>query len=217
MPKKGYKHTEEHKHNVSKALKGNNLKNSGQFKKGHIPWIKGKTGFVPWNKGKTGIYSEETLEKLRIANIGKTMSEETKRKISETEKGRKFSKETRAKLSKARKGKECSWEQGEKHHNWKGGITPENINIRNKIENRLWRDSVFARDNWTCQICKVRGSTDLHAHHIKNFSQYPEIRTAISNGITFCKHCHRQFHKIYGIQNNNQEQIDLFRCYSTKG
>jgi len=25
--------------------------NTGRFKKGHVPWIKGKKGFIPWNKG----------------------------------------------------------------------------------------------------------------------------------------------------------------------
>jgi len=40
----------------------------GRFIKGNIPWHKGKKGLlIPWNKGKTGIYSEETLEKMRIA------------------------------------------------------------------------------------------------------------------------------------------------------
>jgi group I intron endonuclease len=58
--------------------------------------------------------SEETKEKLRLANIGKKYSEETKRKLSEAHKNP--SQETRLKLSNARKGKKRSEEYREKMH-----------------------------------------------------------------------------------------------------
>jgi len=77
---------------------------------------------------------------------------------------------------------------GENNYFWKGGITPENIRIRNSIEYRLWREAVFARDNWTCQKCGKRGN--VHAHHIKSFSEFPELHTAIANGETLCVKCH---------------------------
>lgn len=99
--------------------------------------------------------------------------------------------------------------KGEKGSNWKGGVTPINKSARNKIEYRLWRESVFARDNWICQKCKKRGG-ELHPHHILNFSQYFNLRYAIDNGITFCNICHTQFHKKYGQINNNIEQINQF-------
>jgi len=59
------------------------------------------------------------------------------------------------------------------------------------------------------QKCKERVN-ELHPHHIKNFSQYKELRFAIDNGITFCDVCHLDFHKRYGFRKNNREQIVKF-------
>lgn len=59
---------------------------------------------------------------------------------------------------------------------------------------REWRDSVYERDNFTCQRCKKRGGY-LNAHHIKSYANYPSLRYEISNGITLCERCHREVHK----------------------
>lgn len=81
---------------------------------------------------------------------------------------------------------------GEKSPKWQGGITPLNAKIRRSIEYRLWRESVFARDNWTCQECRKRDGRKLNAHHIHPFAQFPELRFAIDNGITLCQKCHKK-------------------------
>jgi hypothetical protein len=60
---------------------------------------------------------------------------------------------------------------------------------RYSVEAGKWRDSVFKRDNYTCQICCVRGSY-LEADHIKPWAYFPELRFEISNGRTLCRKCH---------------------------
>ena len=64
---------------------------------------------------------------------------------------------------------------GKNHWNWKGGKTPQNQVARRSIEYREWRESVFARDNYTCQICGQHGGK-LNAHHKKQWSKFPEYR-----------------------------------------
>lgn len=52
-----------------------------------------------------------------------------------------------------------------------------------------WRLSVFARDNYTCQLCGYAGKK-LEAHHIYKFKKFPKKRFIVKNGITLCKECH---------------------------
>ena len=88
---------------------------------------------------------------------------------------------------------------GDKNWNWKGGITPQNLKIRNSNEGVAWRKKVFKRDNYTCQICGDNRGGNLEAHHLKQFAYYPELRFDINNGITLCRKCHKKT-DTYGIQ-----------------
>lgn len=56
-------------------------------------------------------------------------------------------------------------------------------------ETEVWRRAVFERDNYTCQLCSVRG-TYLEADHIKPWAYFPELRHNIDNGRTLCRKCH---------------------------
>jgi predicted restriction endonuclease len=123
-------------------------------------------------------------------SIGKKHTEEHRRNISIALKGRR-------QTIKERVNKSISM----KNRDWGILKTPEKELFRKSIEMRLWRESVFARDNYTCQKCGVRGDK-INAHHIENFSENPSLRTAIDNGITLCINCHIRFHKIFGKKTN---------------
>jgi 5-methylcytosine-specific restriction endonuclease McrA len=96
---------------------------------------------------------------------------------------------------------------------WRGGLTPKCQEIRTSQKYFTWRDSVFKRDNFTCQKCHKRG-VKIHAHHLKKFSvilndirqkfpllsiidiagSYPDL-WKIKNGVTLCEKCHKLEHK----------------------
>lgn len=123
--------------------------------------------------------SIESRLKQSLSRTGKKYgphSEETKKKIGLSN-------------SIAQKGKKRPWRAGANTWSWKGGVTNKNEAIRKSMEYKIWRKSVFERDDFTCQICKVRG-VELQADHIKPFAYYPELRFDINNGRTLCKPCH---------------------------
>ena len=151
-----------------------------------------------------------------IALKGRKLSVEHRHKISEYNKrigrrppdatGRVFSEETKRKIGAKNKGKDHWWAiKGEKHHWWKGGITPERTKIHHSKEYQLWRKAVFERDNYICRFCGRRGGY-LEADHIKPFSLFPELRFAIDNGRTLCKSCHRKT-DTYGAKMNVYKRI----------
>lgn len=70
---------------------------------------------------------------------------------------------------------------------------------RQSAEMKIWREAVFTRDNYTCQMCgkrsKIGNPIYIQAHHIKPFSKYPELRYEVNNGITLCDECHKKTYK----------------------
>ena len=122
------------------------------------------------NKGHDIPHTKDSIEIMRIRATGKTVSIETRRKQS------------------------INGNRGEKNNNWKGGVTPINEKIRKSIDYKIWRKSVFDRDNYTCQQCgeKENVSGKLEADHIKPFAYFPQLRFAIYNGRTLCKECHKK-------------------------
>ena len=148
-----------------------------------------KLEFEDYKSNKRKYCNHSCYAKARSSGVypaywqGKHFPDEVKEKWRQQRKGKKFS--TRFGFVP-----KTAFKLGQKPWNWKGGITPENIKIRHSVEYKKWRVEVFKRDNFTCQICRVRGKY-LEADHIKPFSLYPELRLDISNGRTLCKTCHK--------------------------
>lgn len=132
-------------------------------------------------------------KKLGLVHRGKTISQEQRRVVSEKLKGRYISPNHRHKISLGLRGKPKSLSHRKKISvaigSKKGWVSTINQRIRHSVDYRLWRVSVFKRDNWTCVFCGTRGGV-LNADHIKPFAYYPELRFAIDNGRTLCKKCH---------------------------
>lgn len=186
MVKKGEKLTREHRGKIGQG-------NKKAYKEGRRKVIKP----THW-RGKK--FNKKHKENLSKAHTGKKKPWALC-KCGGWNKGKKMSEETRKKMSESNKR--------EKSYLWKGGITPINAEIRNGIEFRLWREAVFARDNWTCQKYGIKG-IKLHPHHIQNFAQFPELRFAIDNGITLSEKSHKEFHKKYGRKNNTKKQLEEY-------
>ena len=159
----------------------------GIYKRIKPVWIKGKNkdeypqlsnsgvkkGNVPWNKDKK--LGSNSAHSKRMKGRPSTFT------------GKKHSMTSKEKMKLSATGIHLGKNNGQ----WKGGITPINAKIRNSVQYRDWRLTVFERDNYTCQECGGRGVT-LHADHIKPFAYYPELRLVIENGRTLCVPCHRK-------------------------
>lgn len=151
------------------------------------------------------VFTPETIAKMsdRAKNrttphpmLGKHHSEETKQKIGEKakirpsklkgKKGKKHSIEVRIKMSNAQK---------ERYKDTRMPLSErqELTKIRGSLEMKLWKETVFKRDDYTCDYCGKRGG-DLHAHHLRSFSNFPEVRFDVDNGMTICVKCHRYIH-----------------------
>lgn len=187
--------SEEHKLKIGLGNKGK--KHSEKQNKEHSARLIGKT---PWNKNKVGVYSKETIEKIKQKTKEAMRSPQIRAKISLSKVGK----------VGPHKGKHRFNMMGEKHPNWKGGSTMLSEKIRKSLEYKLWREAVFARDNWTCVWCGIKSKkgikVELQADHIKPFAYYPELRFAIDNGRTLCGPCHKTT-DTYGSKANNHKLL----------
>ena len=95
---------------------------------------------------------------------------------------------------------------GESAYNYKDGRSSINLRIRSSVKFIKWRNAIYKRDTFTCQVCGDSRGGNLNAHHIKQLSDIisdnniKELIQAfrckeiwdISNGITLCKTCHNK-------------------------
>lgn len=91
------------------------------------------------------------------------------------------------------KGKKFPEQSGENHWNWKKvrNNIIEKHRFRGSVEWKNWRNSVFERDNYTCQNCGEKG-VYLEPHHIIPLRENLIGMYEIGNGITLCSPCHKK-------------------------
>jgi hypothetical protein len=142
-----------------------------------------KKGVTPWNKGKTGVMPQAWNKGIKGL--------------------------MRANSGSFKKGQVPS---GKTNPNWKGGITTQNRMDRNKFKMEIQK-TVLERDNYTCQLCQVRGGI-LQVDHIQPWAEYVELRFDINNCRTLCMKCHYEITfgkpmpentKTWGINNKQLE------------
>lgn len=170
------------------------MADDGRFKRGQVPW--NKTNGVHIKCGHCGVdmriepnqagrkkfcskvcfYAGRKLKGLfEVGHVDLVPPEK-----------RGHSEETRAKIKEI--GRKLA-RYGVEHPLWKGGAREARKREMRGYLYRDWRQAVFERDNWTCQMCSVRG-VYLEADHIKPWCGFPDLRYAVENGRTLCRPCH---------------------------
>lgn len=242
MPTGVYKRTVENRKNISKVVKGRKLSFEAKKKISEAVkkrWHRGDRVSPMLGKYQSFgakakmrkarlerkrilgyINSKETRERIGKSLKGRRLPIETKIKLSCALKGRKkpiFTEAHKRKLSESLKGRPQPWNSGNNSHFWKGGISELSKHIKVSLLYRNWRESVFKRDDWSCQKCHKRGGRVLHPHHKKSFTSILEknkIKTLasafqceelwnVNNGITLCEDCHKST-ETYGWNNYNK-------------
>lgn len=210
-PMYGKHHTKEARDKIGAAQKDKVMseetrkkisENNGRGNKGKVFSDETKKKISESMKGKPsnrkGVkLSDDTKEKLRVANLGKTYSEETRRKVSEAGKGK----------IPWNKGKTYSSPKQslavrrENNPNWKGGISFEPY-PEEWVDDL--RDSIRKRDSYVCQVCGIFQDEligfqkKLHVHHI----DYNKKNLDPNNLISLCNSCHMKtgFNREYWME-----------------
>lgn len=209
-------HTERTKEKLSKQKTGENHPYYGKKRPHHAAKMKGKKPYAMTakirqnmsNSAKGKRLSTTTREKISASNKGKQISIEAREKISKANTGKHHTEQTRKKMSEAKHGMWGGKYIGRAHPNWKepeNRKTPLYRRIRSSSAMKTWRNSVFKRDNWTCQICGT-SRVYMNADHIVSFAaicfaqKIDSLERAmtckelwdISNGRTLCLECHKK-------------------------
>lgn len=185
-----------------------------------------KTWFHGHNrKGTTFTLSKDARDKMRQSKLGKLNPRYGK---PGTRLGAKHTDEAKVKIREARakqvfspeSGKKCSetlkraYATGKRDRTkcafYIDGRHKGKVPIKQSFEYRLWRTSVFKRDNYICQTCGQRGG-ELQADHIKPQSAFPELRFDINNGRTLCRPCHQKT-ETWGIRFWNNKKTSTNIC-----
>jgi hypothetical protein len=96
---------------------------------------------------------------------------------------------------------------GPNNTNWNGGVSRRQ---KSTAKSREWTSAVFERDNYTCVACCRRYGRKLEAHHKDAYHWCADRRFDVSNGVTVCRPCHKEFHTEFGLKNNTEAQWNEF-------
>ena len=169
----------------------------GRFKKGHIPWHRGKKAYQI-SQAKLGHHpTQETKQKIRLTKLGSKHTIATKIKMSQAKKG----KLPKNYLVFSKAPKSILHLIGGKNPNWNGGSSFEPYGIE---FNKALKNYIRWMDNFTCQEC---GFTEeqlgykLSIHHI----DFNKKNSTSNNLISLCKSCHLQ------TQFNRQNWTNYFQ------
>lgn len=117
------------------------------------------------SRGKKVIHSAEARQKMSLARKGRPLSENHRAAISQ---------------ALRRKG---------------GTLKDGHRTLRRSPAYRAWREAVFTRDHYTCQICGARNGSGkevyLEADHLVPLVLRLDLAFVVANGRTLCRPCHR--------------------------
>jgi len=155
--------------------------NQTSFKKGVVPWNKGKKcpgvggrpkGFTAWNKGLIRTWKSVGFVKgYKPWNTGKYFSGNS---------GHTHTQEWKENMSKKLTGKKYPNMCKENHPRWIKDRTK--LCRRSKQGERRtsiyfnWRKQVWLRDNWKCKIANPDCKGRIEAHHILSYRDYENLR-----------------------------------------
>ena len=77
---------------------------------------------------------------------------------------------------------------------FRGGMTEKEF-----IDSKAWRkkrEYILRRDGYQCQYCKRYGRRReaTEVHHIKHYSEFPELGLVDENLVSLCHACHNKQH-----------------------
>src|SRR3990167_5138241 len=145
---------------------GSRSANQTSFKKGGVPWIKGRR-HRPESIARMSAVHKKLCATSGIWSTGKKRTAEHCRNLSISLKGR------------------IAWNKG-----LKGFRSGPRIADRSKLARRDerndsaygdWRMQVWRRDNFKCRFTGGNCNGRIEAHHILRWSDYPELRYEVKN------------------------------------
>ena len=172
-------------------IKGRPQFNTGRtrFKKGHIPWNKGKKG--------TFKHTEKFKMQTKIRTKKLWENKDFRRKICQALKGKNTWSKGRKVFTPWLIGKKQSKElilkrirRGKDHYNWQGGKSFELYSAEWTTE---LKEIIRKKNNYECKLCfvpQLEYDDKFPIHHI----DYNKLNNHCDNLITLCPTCHGKVH-----------------------